>query len=424
MKPVEYFKYAIKNKLLSKLEWIYSMFAKPMSDTKYIKIRKDKYYVVVDGKEIEVTMNKDDAFLSPYDKITLTKEDLVNIVDKVDTTIGRALINYIVFVHPFGNKIPYNNDSMLDLNKIHENKIISRLSNKESENSISIKEYNSFGISLSMVRSLAELFVISSTEKGILPPPNIKEFKQKVIKEFKDKYGPDVFKDRVKVAEFENRLKAYDREWLKDDPSFGISLSGKILNNSRKKRYLAFGAEDGILHKEDAVLVENSLLEGYPKDKEQLATVFNTARAGSYSRGKETQVSGVISDRLVRGTTGFRIKGTDCKTTNTYRLHVTKDNFISLIGRSHLVGSKRILIENDIDAGKLVDTYINLITMLYCKTKGNNYCPVCAGKSISKTKNGFTLIALDLGASAMSANLKKMHDSTLAIYELTIDDLI
>ena len=144
----------------------------------------------------------------------------------------------------------------------------------------------------------------------------------------------------VHIAELEDDLKAFDKEWLKDDPSLGISLSGKILDNSRKKRYLSFGNEDGITHKEDAVFVETSLLEGYPKDKEKLAVMFNSVRAASYSRGKETQTSGVISDKLVRGLIGFTVKTNDCKTIKGKSFSVTKATYIALVGRSHFVNKK------------------------------------------------------------------------------------
>ena len=62
--------------------------------------------------------------------------------------------------------------------------------------------------------------------------------------------------------------------------------------------------------------------------------------------------------------------------------------------------------------------------MLYCKAKGNGFCKLCAGRNISRNKNGITLVSLELGAAAMVANLKKMHNSTLSLYELTLDDLI
>ncbi len=419
----QYLKYALKNRLPSKVEWIYSVFSKPLTDTAYIKIKDNKYFLVVDNALKEVTLNSSGSVFDVKDKVILNEKDLSNITNEIKTTVGRAIINYIILCVPFKDKIPYQNDT-LDFGAIHDDIIITRLSDKDTPDTITIDEYNNFGISLSFIRSLAELFVISSTEKAILPPKGIKEFKEKTIKEFKKKYGDDVFKDKVRVSEFESILKEYDKEWLKDDPSYGISLSGKILNNSRKKRFLTFGSEDGILATEEATLVENSLLEGFPNDKKKLATMFNSARAGSYSRGKETQDSGVISDKLVRGLTGFKVIIEDCKTTKGKYFNVTKNNYISLIGRSKFINSKSIIIETEPEAKKLIGTTILLRSMLYCKSKNNTFCKLCAGRSISQTPNGITLISLDIGAAAMSSKLKKMHDSSLSVYDLTLDDLI
>ncbi len=418
-----YFKYAIKNKLLYETEWIYSMFSKPLSDTKYLKIKDNKYFLVMNNDLVEVTLGSNNCTLDTKDKIRLSKDDLENIDSEIDTTIGIALINALLLVHPFKCKIPYQNDD-IDFNKIHTKIIIPRLTNKESDTGITIKEYNAFGIALSLVRSLSELFVYSSTEKSILPPKGIIKFKQKKIKEYKNKYGEDVFKDKVKISELESELKKYDREWLKDDPGYGISISGKILNNSRKKKYLIVGSENGIVEHEDVVMIDNSLLDGHPKDKKQLASMFNNARAGSYSRGKETQISGVISDKSVRGLTGFTVTGTDCKTTKGKPLFVTKQNYISLIGRYMFVNKKSILIETLEDIEPLIGKEIILRTMLYCKNTSTSFCPMCVGKYISQNKNAITLVSLAVGAQALKGDLKKMHDSTINVYTLSLNDLI
>ena len=194
MTKEEYFKYAIKNRFLSKIEWIYSMFTKPLSNTKYIKIKDNKYFLLLDGKEEEVNL-ENDLILNTALKITLTKDDLINIDKPIETTIGKAFVNYILLVTPFKNKIGYTND-LNDFNKLHEHTIIPMMSNEEGPELISIKEYQMFGNALAMIRSLADIFVISSTEKAILPPDGIKEFKKKKIAEYKAKYGEDVFKNR------------------------------------------------------------------------------------------------------------------------------------------------------------------------------------------------------------------------------------
>jgi hypothetical protein len=56
---------------------------------------------------------------------------------------------------------------------------------------------------------------------------------------------------------------------------------------------MAFGSEAGF-DKTLQLLVNNSLSEGYPTNREQLVTMFNTIRAVSYDRGKETQKGGGV----------------------------------------------------------------------------------------------------------------------------------
>ena len=55
-------------------------------------------------------------------------------------------------------------------------------------------------------------------------------------------------------------------------------LSGKILNNSRPRKFIAFGVENGFGNNDKPTFVLNSLMEGYPKSKKELTAMFNSAK--------------------------------------------------------------------------------------------------------------------------------------------------
>jgi hypothetical protein len=419
----EYIAISIKNKWLADKAWYYSVFAEITSGTKYVKLTDVGPTPIVNDTSVKLESNFiSDTVLDPETLITIDA-GLINNDKKVETTIGEVIVNYVLLYIPFKNKIPYvtKTDGFLDIKSIYEGTIIPRLTTGD----ITSDEFDSFGINATFLRSLANLFVISSTEKAIVPPKGIIEYKKKLIKEYKAKYGEDVFKDKVNIANLEKDIVAFIKEYLKDDPSYGISLTNKIISNSLKKRWGVFGHEDGILESDEGLLIENSLMEGQPKSKDQIVAAYNSARTASYFRGKETQIAGVVSDTFTNAFTGLKTVNKDCGLKYGYNLPITIHNYISLIGRQILIKGKWHTIKNDIEAETYVGKNVELRITTFCKNslKGT-YCEACSGVLMSSNPNKIFLAALDMGKGAMTSKLKKMHVSGLSSIKLSLDDLI
>jgi len=426
MTKLEYFKYAIKNKLLDKLDWYFSILTTPMD-----KVSENKYFVVINGVykvktndgNIEITdATTDNSLFNITDSITLTNNDMVNIKTKVDTHIGIAITNYLLLVSPFNNKIEYINNqiSIKDI----ENIIAKRLTNDKNDVSgILISEYVKFVDNVGFMTNFSRIVSISTTEKAILPPPGITEFKNNLIKEMKNKYGEDVFTDYVRVAEFEKALKDYDSKWLEDDPSYGKLLSGKIKNTSRAKLFLTYGAEAGFDRSGKAMLVTNSLNEGWPDDPKELTRMYNASRAGSYDRGAETQKGGVTAKVVLRATNSMKIIDGDCGSTIGKDLYVDKNNKDKIIGRNIISGSKIIGITKD-----NVDSYlgkkITLRSPAYCHQSENNICSTCAGERLTSYRDGISLLVLNVSGILLYISMAAMHAVELKLVELDMDEHI
>ena len=72
----------------------------------------------------------------------------------------------------------------------------------------------------------------------IVPPKGLDALRNKLIKENKDKLD-----DPTVIADIENQLIAYYKEYLKGDLSEGFYLKDKGINVSLKRTQMLFGGE-------------------------------------------------------------------------------------------------------------------------------------------------------------------------------------
>jgi len=419
MNKYEYFKYAVKEKFIYKLDWLYSFFTIHNIEFKgneYLRILNNRYEVKIDNLWHNIDLSIKNPIYNMLEEIEITKDMIETIDSKITTTIGRFLANKILLEYNFGNKIKYINSSF-NIGKIEKD-----IADMMIENKLSVDEYLKFVDATSFLQGISRITNISSTEKGMLPPPNIEKIKKDLFKEFNDKYGEDWVKNRSRIVEYENKLKEVDSEWLKDDPANGKLLSGKIKNNARAKMYLAFGAEAGFDKKgKNVQFINNSLLDEYPEDNEKLATMFNTSRAGSFDRGKETQKGGAAAKDILRSTSSISIVDGDCGSDIGKKIFVTKSNHESLIGRYMLLGNKITKIEN---SESLLGKTITIRSPMFCKKDGSELCSICVGEKLANYKKGISLITTDISSILLNSSMKSMHSSVVTTMEFDIKEVI
>lgn len=414
----EYFKYAIKKGYLNKLNWYYSVFTLQTDDTKYTKIENGKQLVLIDDRYEPIEDIKTKApILTMASEITIDGDYLDNLDKPIKTTIGRVIINKILLSDVFGNKIPYINERT-SIGAI-EKMIAKGMYNNDL---IEVSEYKRFADVVGFLQGLSRITTVSATEKSLLPPDGLDKFKKDLKSEFDKKYGPDWTKDRSIIVEYEKRLRDFDAEWMKGEPNDGFLIGGKVKNVARTKMYLDFGAEAGFDTTGSKVdLVDNSLLDGYPKDKEKLATMYNTSRAGSYDRGKETQKGGAAAKDMLRATSSTTITHNDCKSNEGKEIFVTKDIADGLIGRYIIKNGKSEPID---DPTKYIGKSIIIRSPQYCLEKGNSLCSVCVGDVMKKYDKGINLVITELSGTLLYISMQSMHGKVLSTMDFDLIDNI
>lgn len=427
----EYLKYSIDKQDVLKLEWVVSMFSILMEDSSYIKLGLKKEFVVkVDGVEYTLeNIKQGQPIINPTDIIEVDKGYMVNITENTKTTVGKILLNYVLLVYNFKHKVPYQNTTFT-VSDIENKYIVKLLKDKEDIKQgediyITIEEYLSFIDSAVYLENWADVVSTSSTEKSILPPPGIEEYRKKVINEAIKEHGEDALNDYSVIVEIENKLKAYDREFLKDDPSYGKLLDGKMLNNSRKKLYLMTGAAKNFKEHNSAELLDKPLADGWDDDPVKLTEQFNSIRHGSYSRGKETFKGGLTAKILLRATSSMLIEKNDCKTPGYKNWVINKNNAKALIGRYIMIGSSPVLLEDESVVNKYINTEVKLRSPMYCLPKNSeNICPICAGLGLSDNENSIPLLITSIGEVMLKSSLKKVHNNNVSTVKLDLNEAI
>lgn len=439
MKKLEYLKLAYQNQLYKKKNWcirVLSEFSEtpgsPLPAVAYTPVR-DSWgisFVRPDGTLEKIDDHGNGPLFQPGDVIEVDTSWLSNIREPLTTRFGILLANALLVSTPFSNKIDYINKEVTisGIEKIVSPRLTSNPKPGEeaivSENAqklggpIFVQEYLDLGKGIQLLTSIMELFTIALTEKTVLPPTGLKEYKEKLNQEYAGRLH-----DPVIMAEYEDKLKAFDANYLKDDPSFGKFTSGKILNDSRKKLYLSMGAEGGFSKDGSITPITNSLTDGYPEDPTEYVAIVNGFRAGSFSRGAETVEGGVAAKKMLAAANNYVIRPGDCGATLGLRRFYNKALAPTLQGRTIIIGKEQIKVEIGADTDKYLGQVIAARSPMFCKLTGENICATCAGEAMARYETGIALPLTEISATILAARMKAMHTNSLKVNDFDLNTL-
>ena len=422
-KRVSYLGYAIKNEFPLKFKWMVDMFG-IIPDNEYedefIYKKQDTIFVKQDEKLINVYDYPKIPLFNVKDEIKIPKDFLPNIDRDIVTTIGRLIMNYLLLAYNFNHKIPYINRkfSISEIEDIIAKRLTDDVTDPEG---IYVKEYIQFVDMVTYIKNFNKINSLSVTDKTLLPPPGIKEYREQLIKEYKKKYGPNVLEKKNVIAEIEKKLEEYEKEYIKNDPAYGKLVTGKVAG-ARKKMYVSYGTGMEFTPSNRAKYIERALIEGWDKNPEKLTVLFNDSRLASYNRGKQTQDGGVVAKITLRAVNDIKILDTDCGTNVTEKVLVTKDNYKKLINRFMIIGNTTIEITED-NIKDYMGKYINLRTPMGCKLE-HHYCVRCSTSEMKNYENGLSLLVNEVAGAILNESLKAMHKSGIESTKLDINDLV
>ena len=377
-------------------------------------------FITYDSKTSTVTSKKgivyklDDKRETPLllsDKIELNKGDL-NVIDDGIYTLGDIILNYLMIVRPMGDKMPFTK------NLTHTN--VEDFISYELGLTVDTEEYLKFVDGAALLEQFAEIFVVSSTDKSISPAPGMKALKKRLYKEYREKYGDKVDTDIRYAVEIDNILIEYDRAYIKDDPTYGIIINEKVLSNARKNLFGTIGTEIG-MDGQIVPVIENSLVDGYPNDNNQVSALINSARKGSIMRGHMTQYTGADANVTSRVLNTITVVPGDCNTKTALDTSITKANYDEYINY-YIMESGKPLMLTPSNILNYIDKTVKLRTYMDCKQGDMKYCSTCAGRQGEDNKKIAIVLSTENNSIFTNSSMKAMHDKTLKLvdYDLQI----
>lgn len=412
MTRIEFLKKALAWRCYTKTDWLISIFSvtkEPEDEWKKdsypgrVVSRPWGYQFVNENLELENidgTRSSEPLFLM-LEEVIVDPSWVPNVKEPKKSLMGALICNFILLIENFKTKIPYIAED-ISIRAIESFVINNRTDEKEHETLITLKEYQGLAEGIELLKTIPDLSVYSLTRKNILPPTGLKEFKAKLDEEYEGQ-----LEDPVKLAEYESKLLAFDKEYMKGDPSFGKLVSGKVHNNGRRKLFLSSGAEGGLTG--EMVPITQSLLEGVPLNPKNYAAIVNGSRSGSYYRGADTVKGGVSFKILIRILSNFQVVEGDCGTKYGLTRKHTKETIANLVGRTLLEGRK---IENINEAGNYLGKLVSLRSVMFCQSPGQTFCETCAGPRLSRFKKGLAIPATDMTSAILAASMAAMHKNT------------
>ncbi len=413
-----YFAFALKNNAFIEKHWHLSVFGiftpKPRGEMYVgeLALVDDKlHYVGEDGSYQGpiVGYKQDVPLLNPKDPCKLVKGDLANIKGEVETTVGRALANAMMFSYPFGDIFPFIND------EIKASKVGDQIAIALKADDITAEEVSVYFKQLYFMSSLTSLWVPSASEKSVTTNPAIIKRRDQLLKEHKDELN-----NPAVIAKIEKELIDMDREYIKDDPSSGFYKSAKAFNVTRKQAYIMHGGEASFEDPSKIEVIPRSLQDGWNVD--DLPALINSLRDGSYARSTQTALGGEAVKTITRVFQNSFISEDDCKDKVGMPMAINEMNYREFIGRRLVSDPSKPLTEAVLKNS--VGKTLVLRSPMACKVPFTDYCKVCMGDAIADNDKALSLLASATGSSFLSLFLSKFHQSNIQTEELQGLDFI
>lgn len=379
------------------------------------EMKKPEDIVNIDAKDIDVDIlkwlfayTKNGPRYKRTDSFILKKNQYRGLLRDTNTTIGNFLVNKALF-----------NDNLIDIvgyvNKRFSADVIEDIESKLAK--ALLNDYiNVHDMIYYMDRiqffgfAPNDTFSPSLTDKTIFMPESIMKEKARLVKENKDKIN-----DPLIALDIQKKLISKAKEVIGDDVGMDLYGSGSkaSFGNNFAKLFLMNGPMLDLENGGFRTSV-SSYSEGVKKDEMDLYA--NSIVNAAYSKGVGTQIGGYLVKKYMAAfqTVVLDKAKSDCGTSKTLRIKLTKDNYKMFLYRNIKEGSKVVNLTDE-NINKYVNSFIELYDPMYCI--GDKLCNKCAGDLYYKLGiENIGLTTSKLCSSVMNKSLKKFHDVSLKVH--------
>lgn len=358
--------------------------------------------------------------------IELKEGELPNVYKPISTTYGNVLANQIMLIRPFHDRIPFMTGRMSPrkIEKILEERIVedtALISHTDTDVKadplrapISVADYLKYCDGAFSLVAYTQIFTPADTRKTMTSPPGIAKLRDMLVKA-----NEGQLHDRAVVADILSKLQKADAEYLKGDRGGeDFLIWGKAKPIVRSRLFLMYGAETGIEEKVDVDLIQKSLAEGW--DISKFPAMNDALRAGSYNRGKQTELGGEAVKDLFRASGNLRCTLDDCGTIVGVPTIITEGDMDRYLGGRTIIDkgvNTKITREN---IGTYLGKKVNIRSPMTCKGGSTDYCKVCLGDRLSNNETGLAAAVADYGSVFLYIFMSAAHSKGIKTQRLDI----
>lgn len=394
----------------------------------------DGYYFL--NKDLVLTKFKDAPDLSRpllnvRERVTVPANTVINWPSGGDTDVGILLANFILLIGVFGTRIPYINGH-IKIKAIENNYIVKHRAdfpNGDRNNfkdrdptKFYIDDLENFGRAVDYIENFNDYFVPGGSQKMMTVHPDFFAYREALAKEYEGKLN-----NPIEAADFVNKLLKWDFDnWLKGDPGLGyLKVSSKSLKINRSRVLLTFGGENTLGKSDGINFVVKSLLEGW--DIDNLDIYFNAQRFGSYSRGAETVLGGVVIKEMTTLSAHAKITYDDCGSAFGVPVAITGENFSNYVGTYYVdAKNKKAVRINEEDKEKIVGNKLSIRNPKYCHgphNSGVDFCAKCCGDKLAAKPKALGVAVNTIGQIFLEVYMGAAHIKELQSAKLDIDKI-
>ena len=333
------------------------------------------------------------------------------------TTVGRWIFNKTFIEKDLFDVIGYVNKPVdkgvfEDINK--------KLSYSVMEDKIPIDALKRYILKTQKYQPYCNIISPSITVDCMKIPSKIKKLKEELFKKYEKELAAN---DPVIAQKIEKELLDECKKILKDDEFMDLIRSGSRIKwgNNFKNMFVFRGAtKEFDPTKPQYSIIKSNYTDGI--SQEDYATFANSVIMGPYSRAKKTEVGGYWEKVLVRALQHLTMyeEGSDCGTTRTIEVELTKKNIKEWMYSYVVDGGKLVELTSD-TADKYIGKKVKMRFAMMCESP-KGICNKCAGNLFTRIGvKEVGIAAYEMFSVIKNISMKAFHDSTVNITDVEKD---
>lgn len=355
---------------------------------------------------------KDAELFVPEERLELQPNDYPGLERGIETTVGRYILNWIVFYYAFEKRMPYlETGHPMDVRKeLWSRCIDNEDDDPDNEGAIRPSMVDKFVNGLAELAPMAKAIAPTGTLRSWTVHPDTYKVRDALLLKHKDELdNPAV------IVKIEQALDELDKEWLSGDQSVQYYASKKS-RMRRRKLMLMYGIEASFHEGADFTLIPNALVEVDKEGLKNLVVKYNSIREGSYSRGAETAKGGEQVRIIQMIFQNHKIVEGDCGTKLTHQVYLNEYNHKRYVGMNMVVNGKIVNLTLDFLKANL-GKVISIRRPILCQRGHVDCCSACASAEKAKEPRAIAADISTAFSNVMGVAMAKMHGSDTVVVE-------